>query len=217
MLGKPVIGKLQDPLVSGDRTGSLITSPKSPLEFKARSSRGFKNFDIGYVGLGIVAALEKSGGGRGEFRAKFVVGSLNLNRCDPIPVGSAKTKTKFGGGLEGSEMGCWENYTCVNPHGPSKFSFTRGYCDGGGNSSAGHDRSGFDRRCRNSTWGSNYFNLCCLIRRGEKAFCSSECRYRQIMIDEGKEKCGSEASRSAEISGSPYSGRQLFSTGITAS
>lgn len=56
--------------------------------------------------------------------------------------------------------------------------------------------------------------------RGEKAFCSAECRQRQIVIDERKERCRSEASRSGEVlSSSPYSYRsrgQIFSTGIVA-
>ncbi|MEI4867123.1 FCS-Like zinc finger protein, partial [Klebsiella pneumoniae] len=58
--------------------------------------------------------------------------------------------------------------------------------------------------------------------RGEKAFCSTECRYRQIVMDERKEKyCSHEASRSAtaaDISNSPYSsnGQQILTTGIFA-
>ena len=57
--------------------------------------------------------------------------------------------------------------------------------------------------------------------RGEKAFCSEECRQRQIMNDERKDKCRSEASRSVELSSSPYGYAntprgQIFSTGIVA-
>ncbi|KAF8388703.1 hypothetical protein HHK36_025383 [Tetracentron sinense] len=217
MLGKrsrPVNGKLPDPLVFGDRTSSpaVITSPKSPLDFKIRSPRGLKNCDLGGVGLGIVAALEKSGGCRGETPPKFIVGSLNLNRYDPIPVGSSKT------------MGYRENNIARD-------------------SKAGHDRSGFDRRCKNvgvfsesppeysqvfpAIPMSDFLSSCHLCRkklhgqdiymyRGEKAFCSTECRYRQIVNDERKEKCGSEASRSADMSGSPYARGQIFSTGIFA-
>ncbi|KAK1315242.1 hypothetical protein QJS10_CPA06g02534 [Acorus calamus] len=46
--------------------------------------------------------------------------------------------------------------------------------------------------------------------RGEKAFCSMECRYRQIVSDECQESCGS------EISNSPYTTGRLFSTGVAA-
>ncbi|KAF8393656.1 hypothetical protein HHK36_021902 [Tetracentron sinense] len=192
MLGKrsrPAIGKLPDPLVPGDRSRFPDMITTSPLEFKIISPRGLKNIALGGVGLGIVAALEKSGGSRAEIPAKFIVGSLNLKRPDQ----SARTSTKFRGGLEGSQMGCWENYTYMTSHTPDQ-SFTRVYCD--------HEDGGFDRRCRGSS--------------GEKAFCSSECRYRQIVSDERKEKCGSKASRSADISSSTYSRGRLFSTGIIA-
>uniref|UniRef100_A0A1S3XY54 FLZ-type domain-containing protein n=1 Tax=Nicotiana tabacum TaxID=4097 RepID=A0A1S3XY54_TOBAC len=52
--------------------------------------------------------------------------------------------------------------------------------------------------------------------RGEKAFCSTECRYSQIVMDEHKEKCSSEISRSVDIATSPYANDQIFSTGILA-
>lgn len=55
-----------------------------------------------------------------------------------------------------------------------------------------------------------------MIYRGEKAFCSNECRSRQIVMDERKEQCRSEASRSADVSSSPYTRGQIFSTGILA-
>ncbi|KAK1288980.1 hypothetical protein QJS10_CPB19g01938 [Acorus calamus] len=51
---------------------------------------------------------------------------------------------------------------------------------------------------------------------GEKAFCSMECRYRQIVSDECQESCGSEMSKSSEISNSPYTTGRLFSTGVAA-
>lgn len=49
--------------------------------------------------------------------------------------------------------------------------------------------------------------------RGEKAFCSTECRYRQIMMDEQKEKC---SSTSVDVATPPYGNGQIFSTGILA-
>jgi len=55
------------------------------------------------------------------------------------------------------------------------------------------------------------------ICRGEKAFCSPECRSRQIMMDERKEQqCRSEAPRSADVSSSSYTRGQIFLTGIVA-
>ncbi|XP_060211350.1 FCS-Like Zinc finger 14-like [Lycium barbarum] len=52
------------------------------------------------------------------------------------------------------------------------------------------------------------------IYRGEKAFCSSECRFKQIMIEEHKDRCGSGAMKSPEYSTSPCSGPMQFSTGV---
>ncbi|XP_010261774.1 PREDICTED: uncharacterized protein LOC104600503 [Nelumbo nucifera] len=267
MLGRrsrPMIGKLPDPLVSGHERiipSEVITSPKSPLDLKIRSPRGLKNCDLGAVGLGIVAALDKSSrsGCESEFPAKFVVGSLNLNRSDPIPVDSTKSSAaKSRGGLDRpADMDDWESYTSVTRHGHNKASFARLYCDGAveNGTSLGYsrDRRGFDRRCNNKNnhhnhtmgvfcespprWGeeipafptSDFLSACYLCRkklhgrdiymyRGEKAFCSAECRYRQIVIDECKEKFGSGISRSADLSCSPYSSAngQLFSTGIIA-
>ncbi|KAG4946607.1 hypothetical protein JHK87_042614 [Glycine soja] len=67
--------------------------------------------------------------------------------------------------------------------------------------------------CRKNLHGKDIY-----MYRGEKAFCSNECRSRQIsMDDERKERCRSEASRSVEMSSSPYTARdQMFSTGIVA-
>lgn len=54
--------------------------------------------------------------------------------------------------------------------------------------------------------------------RGDKAFCSTECRSTQIMNDERKEQCRAEASRrSGDVSSSSYSRDEIFfSAGILA-
>ncbi|GMI97857.1 hypothetical protein like AT5G20700 [Hibiscus trionum] len=59
--------------------------------------------------------------------------------------------------------------------------------------------------CRKQLHGRDIY-----MYRGEKAFCSSECRSRQILMDERKEQCRSEVSRSYN------SGEIFFSTGILA-
>ncbi|KAK6147477.1 hypothetical protein DH2020_018389 [Rehmannia glutinosa] len=50
--------------------------------------------------------------------------------------------------------------------------------------------------------------------RGEKAFCSAECRFSQISIDEQKEKCHSGARK--EYSVSPCAGTLQFFAGVAA-
>ncbi|KAE7998415.1 hypothetical protein FH972_002961 [Carpinus fangiana] len=243
-----MIGKLSELLVSGNRTGLLdvaTMSPRSPLDLKMQSPRGgLKKYDLGGVGLGIVAALEKSSDGGREVLAKYAVCSCSLNRSNPVPVKSGKNCGRLNGFLEDLEGGgnSEENYTYVTCRGPSN-SFTRVYYDGGEYGRTGHERHGLDR-CNKmgvlqysrpryeesfSTYPtSDFLSSCNLCRkklqgkdiymyRGEKAFCSTECRSRQIMMDERKEQCRSEAPRSADVSSSPYTGRgQIFSPGILA-
>jgi len=50
--------------------------------------------------------------------------------------------------------------------------------------------------------------LLLFICRGEKAFCSTECRSSHIANDERKERCRS------KFSTSPYTAGQIFSTGV---
>ncbi|OMO91834.1 hypothetical protein COLO4_18062 [Corchorus olitorius] len=229
MLGKrprPMIGKLSELLVSGNKPAvmEVITSPRSPLDLKSPSPRCLKRYDVGGVGLGIVAALEKSGAD--SYRHAVVVNSGR--NCDRIR-----------GKYEDLEM---ESFTYVTSHKPGKSSCTRVYYDGGSNK--GHDRikettipiRPATAEARFVVEGddvptyptSDFLSSCNLCRkklhgkdiymyRGEKAFCSSECRSTQIMMDERKEqKCRSEASRSAKLSTSPYNSGQIFSTGILA-
>ncbi|KAK8951588.1 hypothetical protein KSP39_PZI003247 [Platanthera zijinensis] len=72
--------------------------------------------------------------------------------------------------------------------------------------------------CRKRLHGKDIY-----MYRGEKAFCSKECRNQQIVSDECKEKWGSEVLRRADLSSSPCSGDgagdrdgRLFFAGITA-
>ncbi|KAL6974635.1 hypothetical protein U1Q18_028818 [Sarracenia purpurea var. burkii] len=247
MLGKksrPAIRNLAGP---SHRSGLIdtATSPRSPLDFKIQSPRGLKYYDLGGVGLGIVAALEKSGDPGCKIPANKAVFVQNPTRSNPIPVNPAKTNScgryNTRGGFEQMECDEYdlEDYTFVTCHGPNKYSHTRVYCDGAEYGKSVHDEGiGFDispaifgedftaatavypasdflsscHLCQKKLFGEDIY-----MYRGEKAFCSTECRYRQIVMDERKEQCSSEASRSAaEVSNSPYTNGQIFSTGILA-
>ena len=134
-----MIGKLSELLVSGNKTGFLdvAASPKSPLDFKSPSPRGLKRYDVGGVGLGIVAALEKSS----TDSCRQAIRSSNLNRSKAIVVNPGKNCNR--GRYEDIEMENLEDYTYVTSHGPGKTS-TKVYYDGGEQrSSTGHDRNGF--------------------------------------------------------------------------
>lgn len=231
MLGKtskPVIKILTGSLVSGHRADQVevYKSPRSETESKTQSPRGLKSYDFGGVGLGIVAALEKSG----SVAPNTALFSRRLNRSNPIPVNSW---LRNGRGPEEMEM-----QTC---HGPNKAS-TKMYFDGVEGGRKGDDRTPFriqngcvfhisPARSSGELAGfppSDFLSSCNLCHkklhgkdiymyRGEKAFCSTECRYRQMVMDERTEKCSSEASRPAEVAGSPYyTNGQIFTTGILA-
>ncbi|EXB76740.1 hypothetical protein L484_002533 [Morus notabilis] len=247
-----MIGKLSELLVSGHRGGFLDvgTSPRSPLDLKMQSPRGLKNYDLGGVGLGIVAALDKSGDYNnkigGDVLAKYAICSSNRNRSNPIPVnpGGDRFSVAASRGCDQEfEEESSENYTYVTCRGPNNKSFTKVYYDGGdynGKSRKNNQSNNFGifnlpttRRSPEEFSAfptSDFLSSCHLCRkklhgkdiymyRGEKGFCSAECRSSQIMMDERKEQqCRSEASRSVDhvVSSSSYSRGQIFSSGIVA-
>lgn len=242
MLGKrarPM--KLTQPSVSGGRFGftEAIPSPKCSLEYRILSPRtSLKNSDpVCGIGLGILAALEKSSGENTQ-PMKVKLGGSSTARSNPIPInGTAKAQE--------IDISCTESesYTRVTSRRPDK-AFNKVYYDNGEIAGAGHDRSGYD----DMSWTMNssvfcvspprvevstafpmldflsYCHLCrkqlhgrdIYIYRGEKAFCSPECRCRQIAMDERKEKCGTEVSRSLDVSNSSYSRENIFFTGVIA-
>ncbi|KAI4335182.1 hypothetical protein L6164_013852 [Bauhinia variegata] len=230
---RQMIGKLSELLISG------AGSPRSPLDLnsKMQSPRGLKNYDLGGVGLGIVAALDKSCESGREILPKYAVCSSNLNRSGPIPVHSIKNPDGFQKGVNEIDVGSLEDYTYVTYHVPEK-AITKVYYDGGevvGCRHVNNKNSNFSVQTRipenlheeSPFLTSDFLSSCHLCRkklhgkdiymyRGEKAFCSPECRSSQIMMDERKEQCRSEASRSVELSSSPYTRDQIFSTGILA-
>ncbi|KAF5743115.1 hypothetical protein HS088_TW09G01180 [Tripterygium wilfordii] len=237
MLGKRThLGKLSELFVSGNRArvvSEATTSPRCPLYLKAQSPRcGTKCYELGGVGLGIVAALEKpsSSNGKGhEILAKYAITSPRCSiKSAPIPAYSGRN---CGGFEEEIDL---ENYTYVTFHGPDNKSITKVYHDGGDNAridnvcEAKKTKKKTRRFNQNSYPVSDFLSSCHLCQkqlhgkdiymyRGEKAFCSPECRSRQIMVDERKEQCrSSDAARSADLSSSPYTRDQIFSTGILA-
>jgi hypothetical protein len=242
---RPFIGKLSELLISGGRTGfsEAATSPRTPLDLKMQSPRGLKNYNVGGgVGLGIVVALEKSDNGTGhEISAKNWVCSPRVSRSSPIPVGPGLNFGKFKGDYEDLEMDNLEDYTYVTCYGPNNKAYTKVYYDGSEFSKGGYvSSSGYGGIFNEPTTKVrkeddavpvypplDFLNSCHLcgkllhgkdiyMYRGEKAFCSADCRSRQIMIDERKEQCRSEASKAANLSTSPYTKDQIFSTGVLA-
>ncbi|KAK4355758.1 hypothetical protein RND71_024729 [Anisodus tanguticus] len=200
---KPVIGKLTGAAFSGSRTMDGATSPRSPLDFKIQSPRGLKSFDFGGVGLAIVAALEKSG----ETRAIY---DRYSNRSLPIPViSSSKNSATYTSKFDETDMDSFEEYTIVTCRAPGNKGYTKVY----GGENRPEYRTPARKFNRPSVFNisparigdfpaypnSDFLSSCHLCQkklhgkdiymyRGEKAFCSTECRYRQIVMDDHKEK-----------------------------
>ncbi|KAG6431641.1 hypothetical protein SASPL_109722 [Salvia splendens] len=229
-----MLGKTSKPVIE-ILTGSFSSGAGSPRT-QIQSPRGLKSLDLGAVGLGIVAALEKSGGSRDGIPALF---SRNFTRSSPIPVNSPINCCRRREAEEDSS----EEYTIVTCHGGNK-PYTKVYSAEGARK--GDGRSPFRIQsgkmsnraavfhispARGAEAGGaptpDFLNSCDLCRkklhgkdiymyRGEKAFCSADCRYTQMVMDERKEKCSAEASAAAEVVGSPYANRQMFTAGILA-
>ncbi|KAK9697360.1 hypothetical protein RND81_08G032600 [Saponaria officinalis] len=246
----PTIGKLAGALRSAGVLDSA-TSPRSPLDCPMQSPRSPKNYDQGGIGLGILVSLNNNNNNNnknvGEIVAKYALSGQISCKSNPIPMNN-NNSSGFNNN-KSNECGpkddpAQEESTYVTCHGPKNCVGTKVYCEG---VEYGHVVSPtmnqnigvfkissparlFDDRCGSN---SDFLSSCHLCRkplhgkdiymyRGEKAYCSEECRQRQIYKDEKKEKCRSKATRSTNLSTSPYSyssnntGDQIFSTGIFA-
>lgn len=117
-----MIGKLSELLVSGSRLSLLDagTSPRGPLELKTHSPRGLRDYDLGAVGLGIVAAMEKSSGS-----ARYCIcNPTRASRPGKVLAGSDRDWTTKAGDMSDDS----EDYTYVTCYsGPNYQPCTRVY------------------------------------------------------------------------------------------
>ncbi|KAK3017881.1 hypothetical protein RJ639_004685 [Escallonia herrerae] len=202
------------------------------------TSKKFEEEPNGVVGLGIVAALNELDQNPSGRAAVLAVSP----RSFPIPILSAKSGGKVGPTSE--EMELSEEYTCVISHIGNNLIKKREYFDG--ELANGSDASywvssgvftassppchgGDAAAAAAGVFGDDGFLSCCYLckkklhgldifmYRGEKAFCSAECRCKQISIDERKEKKRSSAvKKPLEYSVSPCSGSMQFCAGVAA-
>lgn len=166
-----------------------------------------RSFDAGgVVGLGIVADMSRP----------------CLTGAEPIAIGPAARRRA----REEDELS--ESYTCVITHvagaggGSVRKRVYRGFGGGGGWLVEADDEV--------PAQAADFLSRCCLcdkrldgldiyMYRGEKAFCSLECRCHQILMDDSAESCGSEALRATElkmVTVSPHSAPMAFSPSIAA-
>ncbi|XP_071699037.1 FCS-Like Zinc finger 14-like [Rutidosis leptorrhynchoides] len=204
---RPAIKTLITP---GPRSGfhETGTSPKSP-EYKVLSPTGVISRDLGGIGLGILAALEN----KSAHEKKVDFNNVKSTRSDPIPVFRSRNVGDYNCDQDmGYELGSFEEeYTIVTCYKPNK-SFTKVYHSGkrieikekgcifnisparlGTDDMKVYVPSGFLNSCHlcnKRLQGKDIF-----MYRGETAFCSPECRSRQIAMDERPDKyCSSQAS-----------------------
>lgn len=193
----------------------LLPSPTSPLD--RASPRGWRHRDaVGGVGLGILAALEAEGPHQ---PAALAVPRVSIPRraarLEVSELGcSGRCATSLCGGGGGGGRGC----------GPAS---ARPGGVGGGTAFRVAEFLSCCDMCRRPLDGKDIF-----MYRGERAFCSMECRYDAIVSDEFQEekerKRRAAAAMSsavdvpkksaAEMAGSPCSGggQIFFTTGIVA-
>ncbi|CAM0148322.1 unnamed protein product [Urochloa decumbens] len=163
-----------------------------------------RSFDAGGVGLGIVADMSRP----------------CLTGAEPIAIGPAARRRA----REEDELS--ESYTCVITHvaGAGGRSVRKrvyfGFGDGGGSWLVEADDEVPVQR-------ADFLSRCCLcdkrldgldiyMYRGEKAFCSSECRCHQMLMDDRAENCRSEVRRANDYSVSPHSAPMAYSPSVTA-
>ncbi|KAL5209338.1 hypothetical protein ABZP36_004961 [Zizania latifolia] len=181
-----------------------LPSPTSPLDRAAAPSpRGWRHRDAGGVGLGILAALEA--------QEQAPAAAAAAPRVSAVAVAVASC-TRRAARLEVSELDCsgrCATSLCGSGAGAAfRVAEFLSCCD----------------LCRRRLDGKDIF-----MYRGERAFCSMECRYHAIVSDEFQEdkerkrRAGVAAPRdvpkkvaAADIAGSPCSGggQIFFTTGI---
>ncbi|XP_059632493.1 FCS-Like Zinc finger 8 [Cornus florida] len=141
--------------------------------------------------------------------------ALSSPAAKKSPFGSANSGLEnpnsprvFSGCLSASEMELSEDYTCVISRGPNPRTthifddcIIDSFYGDVGSSAASRKENGFLADRRPMSYPSESFLSFCYnckknlghgkdiyMYRGEKAFCSSECRYKEMMMEEGMEK-----------------------------
>ncbi|KAG8376333.1 hypothetical protein BUALT_Bualt09G0052300 [Buddleja alternifolia] len=205
------------------------------LTDSTKAQKSAKSFEEpnGVVGLGILAALTDA------HRRDSISPSSK-----PIQIISNKNFSENNSSNKKlEEMELCEEYTCVISHVGENIVKKREYFEADGSVSVvTGNYGGFEAvsdsslSCGGGGGGggeaaiftiADFLSSCFLCQkmlhgldifmyRGEKAFCSTECRHRQISIDEKKEMRRSGVRKQKEYSVSPCSGTSQFLAGVAA-
>lgn len=210
--------------VSGRRKKKIL-SIKLPGFGPTESIKSPSKFEDpnGVVGLGIVAAIANYP--QNCNKSPILISPRPAS--SPIPILSNNSNTKKIKKPTIEEMEMCEEYTRVISHVGTNLVKKMEYFDdqflGNGyhKTAAAAAASALSEGFRSEDFLNTCFfchkqlqGLDVFIYRGDKAFCSFECRYKQISTDEHKEKCGSAVMKSPEYSASPCSGPMQFSGGV---
>ncbi|OVA19295.1 Protein of unknown function DUF581 [Macleaya cordata] len=221
---------------SSDQTSKSPNSTKSP-----------RIFENGVVGLGIVAAMNEISDTHESNLTNKISGSprsqpIPIVSAKPIAkfreteiLDSKKLTEPI---LEKEEMELSESYTCVISHfGKNNSVKKREYFDDQSDAINGNYwvNSGvfFTSPPKYSEaetvfQAPDFLNSCYLCKkklhgldifmyRGDKAFCSAECRFKKMISDERKEKRGSSGTKKPfDYSTSPCSAPRFFAAGVAA-
>ncbi|KAI3715198.1 hypothetical protein L6452_22170 [Arctium lappa] len=186
----------------------FLSSSNSNDEYKSQKRFGEEK---GVVGLGIVVALNN------ESSSSSTVFSASP-RSNPIPIFSKRPMKD-----DDIEIELLEEYTCVISHvGNNNLIKKREYFDDGGGVFCApsppvavggvtvfEDFLSCCHLCKKKLHGLDIF-----MYRGEKAFCSEECRYKQISIDEHKDKYALGVRKQPECADSPCSSPMQLPAGM---
>ncbi|XP_028804158.1 protein MARD1-like [Neltuma alba] len=205
LFGSPkFITELTGKCVSGTEalrspTSILDTRALTPFGYEAistpkKSSSPNDKMDSKGIGLALLDATENGHTDQNSAKGNVVHGKqlrVKIPPTPPIPSSCVYENSGIHTGVMClSEMELCEEYTCVKSHGPNPRTthiFEDYIVDTSSVSSPPRDS--------HSASGTNFLSLCysCKMRldhtkdifiyRGEKAFCSRECRYKEMVLD----------------------------------
>ncbi|XP_020275489.1 protein MARD1-like [Asparagus officinalis] len=171
------------------------------------------------VGLGIVDSLKKPSKPENRMVLKIQIPSYSceeslqsptiefgvknkeaqLSLLSPVRRNPMETETLVSGCILSREMEMSEDYTCVIAHGPNP-KMTHIF-DNYIVENCGKGFASMSPRKKESRVSDGFLSFChackkklgqgkdIFMYRGEKAFCSHECRYQEMLFDEGIEDC----------------------------
>ncbi|KAK9099679.1 hypothetical protein Scep_023109 [Stephania cephalantha] len=212
----------------------------SPVSSNSMKSK--RNFEGEFVGLGIVAAMNEIKGTREAFRSVRATKMVDSDSTQSRPIPIASSKSVVSAAFGGSDCSS-ESYTCViyrigNIGGAVKererFDVVRYELGTGGGECERKCGVFFESPLKKKTQElreyemstSDFLSFCYLCRkklhgldifmyRGDQAFCSVECRCKQILRDERKDSYGA-SKKSLDCAASPCSAPTLFAAGVAA-